>query len=81
MVPTNASCGRSTRGGFGGGDGFATATGATAGGGGRREAEKIGRSRVFDNVASGIAHSGLALSACSGGGGGAAGARTTTGAG
>jgi hypothetical protein len=41
--------------------------------------ENIGRSRVLDSVASGIAHSGLALGGCSGGGGGAAGARTTTG--
>jgi len=61
-VPTNAKGGRSTRGGDGGGaDGAATVTGICAGGG-RRDGEKIGRSRVLDSVASGIAQSGLALS-------------------
>src|ERR1700721_4397432 len=44
---------------------------ATAAGGGRRDGEKIGRSRVADNWANGIAHRGLALSARSGVGGGA----------
>ena len=44
---------------------------ATAVGGGRRDGEKIGRSRVADNCADGIAHKGLALCARSGVGGGA----------
>src|SRR5713101_2861949 len=67
MVPTSESCGRSARGGFGGGGGaFATGTDATAAGGGRLDDEKIGRSRVFDNVASGIGQSGLALGVRSG---------------
>jgi hypothetical protein len=80
-VPTSASCGRSALTGFGrGGGAAATGTGATAGGG-RREGEKIGRSRVVASVASGIVHRGLALLARSGSVGftGAA-ALTTTGA-
>jgi hypothetical protein len=61
------SCGRSALTGFGrGGGAAATGTGATAGGGGRREGEKIGRSRVVASVASGIVHRGLALLARSG---------------
>src|SRR5579871_1354320 len=43
--------------------GCRTATGATracaGGGGGRRDGEKIGRSRVIDNCLSGSAHSGF----------------------
>jgi hypothetical protein len=60
MVPTSESCGRSTRAGFGAG-GASASTDTAAGDGGRRDDEKIGRSRVFDKVASGIAQSGLAL--------------------
>src|SRR5229473_7150605 len=79
MVPTSESCGRSARGGFGGGDGaFATGTEAIAAGGGRREDEKIGRSRVFDKLASGIAQSGLALGTRSDAAGGGSGGLTTT---
>jgi hypothetical protein len=63
MVPTSESCGRSTRAGFGAGGALASADTA-AGGGGRRDIEKIGRSRVPDKVASGFAQSGLALAAC-----------------
>src|SRR6516165_10834341 len=60
-VPTSDNCGRSTPRSLGGaGSASATATGADAGGG-LRDAEKIGRSRVFDNVVSGMPHSGLAL--------------------
>src|SRR5215831_12969568 len=59
IVPSNVIGGRS--GSFGGG--ARTATGATkvgvAGGGGRREGEKIGRSRVIDNCLSGSAQSGF----------------------
>lgn len=66
-MPTSDSGGRSIRGGLGGGGGDLVAgAAATAGGGGRRDGEKIGRSRVFDKEASGIAHSGLALTARSG---------------
>src|SRR5260370_20343052 len=62
MVQTRESRGRSRCGGLGGGGGaFADGTDATAEGGGRRDDEKIGRSRVFDNTASGTAQSGLAL--------------------
>ena len=60
MVPTSESCGRSTRAGFGAGGVVASAD-TVAGGAGRRDEEKIGRSRVLDKVASGIAQSGLAL--------------------
>ena len=63
MVPTSASCGRPADAGFGRGGAFGAVANATVGGGGRRDAEKIGRSRVFDNVASGIVQSGLALGA------------------
>src|SRR5580704_17714993 len=64
MVPTSESCGRS--GGFGACTGTATTTaaGATAVGGGRREAEKIGRSRVADSCLRGIPHNGLAFGCC-----------------
>ncbi|MGL3110366.1 hypothetical protein [Bradyrhizobium sp. BR 1432] len=66
-MPTNDSGGRSIGGGLGGGGGGLVAgTAATAGGGGRRDGEKTGRSRVFDKEVSGIAHSGLALTARSG---------------
>src|ERR1700677_2743396 len=66
MVPTKASDGRSASRGFGDG-------------GCRRDAEKIGRSRVVDNVVSGNAHSGLALAGRSGAAGdGAGGGATTT---
>src|SRR5215510_14217111 len=60
-VPTSESCssGSGGRGGFGGA--FGTDAVTAGGGGGRRDGEKIGRSRVFDNVASGIAQSGLPL--------------------
>src|SRR5215471_17740643 len=60
IVPSNVIVGRSGSTGFGG---VRTATGATkvgvAGGGGRREGEKIGRSRVIDNCLSGSAQSGF----------------------
>src|SRR6266436_10020699 len=60
MVPSNVIEGRSGSAGFGG---DRTATGATevgvAGGGGRRESEKIGRSRVINNCLSGSAQSGF----------------------
>src|ERR1700730_9278581 len=79
MVPTSESCGCSTRGGFGAGGGaFATGTDATTDGGGRRDDEKIGRSRVFDNVAGGLAQSGLALGVRCGAAGGGWGGLTTT---
>jgi hypothetical protein len=77
MVPTNESGGCSTLAGRGGGA-FGTGTAATTGG--RRDDEKIGRSRVFDNIASGITQSGLALGACAMAAGGC-GDLTTTGAG
>jgi hypothetical protein len=65
-VPTRVHCGRSSGGSFGGGgSAFATGT-ATAGSGGLRDGEKIGRSRVLDKVTRGIAHIGLALGARSG---------------
>src|SRR5689334_19156614 len=80
-VPTNVSGGRSTRGGGGGGAGGTAAATGVCRGGGLRDGEKIGRSRVFDRLASGIAQSGLAASA----GGSAAGfgntGRTSIGAG
>src|ERR1700722_1402917 len=68
MVPTKASCGAS--GSFLRTTGALTVAGsaATAEGGGRRDGEKIGRSRVADNWANGIAHKGLALCARSGAG-------------
>ena len=79
MVPTSVSCGCSTRTGLGRGGGAATTgVGATAGGGGRREGEKIGRSRVVASVASGIAHKGLALRTRSGSSGFAGAAALTT---
>ena len=61
-VPTSESRGRSgSRGGGGGGAGRACTTGAaaTGGAGGRRDAEKIGRSRVTVSELSGTAHKGL----------------------
>jgi hypothetical protein len=57
---------------------FGIAAGATAGGGGRRDGEKIGRSRVMGNCESGIAHNGLALSARSDAGAAGGGEETTT---
>jgi hypothetical protein len=65
-VPTNDTEGRSNSGGFTGGR---TVTGATwvgvGGGGGRREGEKIGRSRVLDNSVSGSPHNGFpAVAGC-----------------
>src|SRR5713101_3411660 len=63
MVPTRVSCGRSGSLGLGTAATFGIAAGATAGGGGRRDGEKIGRSRVMGNCESGIAHNGLALNA------------------
>src|ERR1700686_5287802 len=75
MVPTKESGGRSGSRGLGAAATFGTTAGATAGAGGRRDDEKIGRSRVPDNAVSGMAHNGLALSARSGTG--AAGAVTT----
>src|ERR1700726_1709300 len=77
MVPTKESGGRSGSRGLGTAATFGTAAGATAGAGGRRDDEKIGRSRVPDNAVSGMAHNGLALSARSGTGAGAVGAGTT----
>ena len=63
MVPTSKSCGGcSSCAGFGGG-GFATATSVTATGGGRREDENTGRSRVPLRISNGISHSGLPLRA------------------
>jgi hypothetical protein len=65
MVPSSANDGCS-----GGGGGGGAATGgtngrlATIGGGGRREGEKIGRSRVLANCFNGIAHNGFPLAAC-----------------
>src|SRR6202035_4495475 len=59
MVPTKESGGRSGSRGLGTAATFGTAAGATAGAGGRRDDEKIGRSRVSDNAASGMAHNGL----------------------
>src|SRR6202043_2433174 len=77
MVPTKESGGRSGSRGLGTAATFGTAAGATAGGIGRRDDEKIGRSRVPDNALRGIAHNGLSLSGRSGAGAGAAGAVTT----
>src|ERR1700722_3302155 len=75
MVPTRTSCGAS--GSFLRATGALTIAGsaATAEGGGRRDGEKIGRSRVADNWANGIAHSGLAL--CTRSGAGPVGGATT----
>ena len=66
MVPTRANCGAS--GSFLRTTAVLTIAGsaATAEGGGRRDGEKIGRSRVADNWVNGIAHSGLALCTRSG---------------
>src|SRR5258706_14428664 len=77
IVPTKESGGRSGSFGLDTAATFGTAAGATAGGGGRRDDEKIGRSRVPDNAVRGMAHNGLALSARSGTGVGAGGAVTT----
>src|SRR5579871_847975 len=65
-VPTSESSGRSMRGGFGGGDRSCNTGAATAGGGGRRDGEKIGLSRVLDKLLSGVSQSGLGLSVRSG---------------
>ena len=60
-VPSSTSAGRSGRGGAARGDGggASTAAATTGGAGGRREAVKIGRSRVSCSAASGTAHNGL----------------------
>jgi hypothetical protein len=81
-VPIKESCGRSGSFGFGAtAAGFATGIEATGGAGGRRDDEKIGRSRVPGNAVNGIAHNGLPRSAgsCTGAGAsaGAAGATMT----
>jgi len=76
MVPTRVSWGRSGSLGLGTAATFGIAAGATAGGGGRRDGEKIGRSRVMGNCESGIAHNGLALSARSDAGATGAGGET-----
>src|ERR1700761_6029356 len=55
-----------------GGGRTTTGSALDATGAGRRDGEKIGRSRVPDNLASGTPHSGLALVGC----GGAAGCAT-----
>ena len=80
MVPTRLSCGRSGSLGFGTAIALGATTGATAGAGGRREGEKIGRSRVTCNCASGMAHNGLALGvrSAAGGVGGEGGGGTVT---
>src|SRR4030081_3659526 len=62
IVPTKESGVRSGSFGLDTAATFGTAAGATAGTGGRRDDEKIGRSRVPDNAVRGMAHSGLALS-------------------
>src|SRR5579863_8234742 len=77
MVPTKESCGRSGSFGLGRAATLGAKTGATAGAGGRRDGEKIGRSRVAENWASGMAQSGLALSARSAVGAAGAGGTTT----
>src|ERR1700731_3249555 len=68
MVPTRESWGGSI---FRGGDLASTGSAAIAAGGGRREGEKIGRSRVTENRLSGTAHNGLALGGRAGEPGGA----------
>src|ERR1700761_1232818 len=60
MVPTSDKGGGWISFLRGGGLTTTDAVSATTGGG-RRDGEKIGRSRVPDNCVSGIAHSGLAL--------------------
>jgi hypothetical protein len=78
MVPINESGGRSGSFGFGTtAAGFATGIKATAAAGGRRDDEKIGRSRVPDNAVNGIAHNGLPRSAGSCTGAGAGGVTTS----
>src|SRR3954453_18637916 len=62
IVPTRVSCGRSGSFGLGTAIAFEVIAGVTAGAGGRREGENIGRSRVTANCESGMAHSGLPLS-------------------
>jgi hypothetical protein len=65
-VPTKESR-NSTCGGLGGtGGAFGADTEETTSGGGLREGEKIGRSRVSDRVANGTAQSGLPLSRLTG---------------
>src|ERR1700761_8343956 len=81
MVPTSDSDGGSICTLPGGGGLTGAGLSATATGGGRREGEKIGRSRVPDNCVSGTPHSGLALSACCGAAGGAVTRTVVTGSG
>jgi hypothetical protein len=57
-VPTRVKGGRSGSGG-GGGGASATSAGGAGGAEGRREAEKIGRSRVAESAEMGIPQSGL----------------------
>src|SRR4029077_20215424 len=80
MVPTKVSCGRSGSFDLGTATTFGAIVGVTAGAGGRREGEKIGRSRVTANCESGMAHNGLALGVSSdaGAGGAEGGAATCT---
>ena len=59
-VPTNTSGGFSGSAGLAGSTGLAM-TGGAATIGGRREGEKIGRSRVIDNLDSGMAKTGLPM--------------------
>src|SRR5882757_8480622 len=71
MVPTKDNGGGSISFLRGGGGLTGVGSAATASGGGRREGENIGRSRVPDNCVSGTPHSGLALSVRCGVAGGA----------
>src|SRR6266478_1542372 len=64
MVPIRESCGRSCCFGACTGRLVAAAVTGSAAGGGRRDGEKIGRSRVADSCLSGIPHSGLPLGGC-----------------
>ncbi|MGA7681763.1 MAG: hypothetical protein WCA54_16470 [Pseudolabrys sp.] len=59
-VPTNTSGGFSGSAGLAGSTGLAMTCGAATMGG-RREGEKIGRSRVIDNLDSGMAKTGLPM--------------------
>jgi hypothetical protein len=58
-VPSSTSGGRSASGGGVGLGGEAVGAAITGGGGGRRDGEKIGRSRVADKALNGTAHKGL----------------------
>src|SRR6516164_9559027 len=66
MVPTSENGGGSISCLRGGGGFSGTGSLTTTAGGGRREGEKIGRSRVTGNCVSGMPQSGLALCARSG---------------